>query len=103
MFLYIGFGGAAFGKRFRLYSAATVVIILVSGLLVGRDAPRVEANLPTPWIGLTERILIFAYLLWIAVLAIKLWRTHDAPVKPGLEAPRPAVLRRGSPREPVHV
>ena len=103
MFLYIGFGSAAFGNRFRLYSIATIVVILVAGILVGRDAPRVEANLPTPRIGLTERILIFAYLLWIAVLAIKLIRTHYAPVKPAVEAPGPHAARRSVPCQPLHV
>jgi len=34
------------------------------------------ANLPTPWLGVTERISIFGYMLWIAVLAIVLLRTQ---------------------------
>jgi Protein of unknown function (DUF998) len=74
--LAIGFGAIAFGKRFRLYSIATILILLVFGALAGLDAPRVEANLPTPWLGVTERINIFGYLLWVVVLAIALLRAQ---------------------------
>jgi hypothetical protein len=44
--------------------------MFVFGLLTGLDAPGMEANLPTPWMGLWERISIGAYLLWIVVLAL---------------------------------
>jgi hypothetical protein len=40
------------------------------------DQPQLEANLPTPWMGLWERIDIFATMLWIAVLAIVLLRAQ---------------------------
>ena len=38
------------------------------------DALRVQANLPTPWAGLWERINIAGLLLWVVVLAIALLR-----------------------------
>src|SRR6476660_3210388 len=75
MLLAIGIGAAAFGKRFRLYSIATIVILVACGVLTGLDAPRIAANLPTPWVGVWERINIGAYLLWVAVLAITLGRS----------------------------
>jgi hypothetical protein len=56
MFLTIGVGATAFGKPFRLYSIATVVVLLTFGALTFVEAPRLQANLPTPWIGLWERI-----------------------------------------------
>ncbi|MGH9201517.1 MAG: hypothetical protein ACRD2A_09790 [Vicinamibacterales bacterium] len=74
MMLAIGFGAAAFGKRVRLYSIATVVILVVCGALTGIDAPRIAANLPTPWVGVWERINIGVWLLWVVVLAIALLR-----------------------------
>ena len=40
MLLAIGFGAAAFGKRFRLYSVATLVILVAFGALTFLDAPR---------------------------------------------------------------
>ena len=52
MFLAIGFGATAFGKRFRLYSIASIVVLLAFGGLTFLEAPRLQANLPTPWIGL---------------------------------------------------
>ncbi len=70
--LAMGFGATAFGKRFRLYSIATMLILVVFGVMTGLDQPQLEANLPTPWMGLWERIDIFATMLWIAVLAIAL-------------------------------
>jgi hypothetical protein len=74
--LAIGFGSAALGKRFRLYSIATLLVLAVTGALTAAQASRVEANLPTPWAGVTERISIGGYLLWQVVLAIALLRTR---------------------------
>jgi hypothetical protein len=68
--LAMGFGAAALGMRFRLYSITTMVILLAAGLLTSRDAPGVSANLPTPWIGVWERINIGVWLLWVVVLAV---------------------------------
>jgi len=80
MLTAIGFGAAAFRKWFRFYSIATIVILLVFGALTGLDAPRIEANLPTPWVGVTERINIGVFLLWVVVLAVALLRTQgDKP------------------------
>jgi hypothetical protein len=78
MLVAIGFGAASFGKGFRLYSILTILILFVFGALTGLDSPRLQANLPTPWIGLWERINIFGFLLWVVVLAIGLLRVRDA-------------------------
>jgi hypothetical protein len=75
MFLAIGFGASAFGKPFRLYSIATIVVLLAFGALTFLEAPRLQADLPTPWIGLWERISISVFLLWVVALASALWRT----------------------------
>ena len=75
MFLAIGFGTSAFGKSFRRYSIATVAVLLLFGALTFLEAPRLEAKLPTPWIGLWERINISVFLLWVAILGAVLWRT----------------------------
>jgi pimeloyl-ACP methyl ester carboxylesterase len=39
------------------------------------EAPRLADNVPTPWIGLWERINISVFLLWVAVLALLVLRT----------------------------
>lgn len=72
--LIIGSGATASGKRFRVYSIVTILVLVVFGALAGLDGPRVTANLPTPWVGITERISIFGFMLWVAVLAITLLR-----------------------------
>jgi hypothetical protein len=69
MVLAIGFGAAALGPAFRSYSLATVAALLIFGVLTSLEAPGVDANLPTPWIGVWERGCVAAYLLWIVVLA----------------------------------
>ena len=79
MFPAIGFGATAFGRRFRLYSIGTMIIFIVFGTLAGLDGPRLAANLPTPWMGVWERINIFGYMLWIIVLAVILLRAEKGP------------------------
>jgi len=76
MFLAIAAGATALGKRFRVYSVASIVILVAFGALTFWDAPRLEANLPTPWIGLWERINISVFLLWVVVLATVLLRAE---------------------------
>jgi hypothetical protein len=76
--LIIGFGAAADGKRFRLYSIATILILFACGAWAFLEAPRIAANLPTPWIGVRERINIYGYMLWMLVLAIALLRVHGS-------------------------
>jgi cytochrome bd-type quinol oxidase subunit 2 len=71
-------GRQAFGKPFRIYSLATIVVLLAFGVLMFLEAPRLQANQPTPWIGLWERINISVFLLWVAMLSVVLWRTGRA-------------------------
>jgi hypothetical protein len=71
--LAIGFGATAFARGFRLYSIGTILMLLIFGGLAASQIPQIEAQVPTPWLGFTERINIFAYLLWLAVLALVLF------------------------------
>jgi len=74
MMLMMGFGAAALGKKFRLYTIATFVIFMVFGALTFMDSGKLEANLPTPFMGLWERINIAAFMLWVIVFATVLLR-----------------------------
>ena len=56
-----GLGAAARGKRFRVYSIATMVIVLACGAVTGTYAAR-TGGLPTPWVGVWERITSTAYI-----------------------------------------
>lgn len=64
---------AALGRRFSYYTIAAAVISLIFGAMTGLLGARLAANLPTPGIGIYERISIGALLLWVAVLALALW------------------------------
>ena len=74
MVVTIASGAMALGKRFRLYSVATILLFVVFGGLTWLDAPLVAANLPTPWMGIWERANVALYLLWIVAFAIALLR-----------------------------
>lgn len=85
--LLLGLGAAALGKAFRLYSIATFAVFIVFGILIFTETPGIEANLPTPGIGVWERINIGAYMLWVVVLAIALLRNgHNGKVNQRLKS-----------------
>jgi len=79
MFLSIGFGATAFGKGFRVYSIATIIVFIVFGILTFTEAPNIDKNLPTPYIGLWERINIAAFMIWLFVFSIDLLRLEKKP------------------------
>jgi uncharacterized protein DUF998 len=70
----LGFGSAGLGKRFRVYSLATLVIVFACGAWTGTYAPRIQADLPTPGVGVWERINTNAFMLWVVVVATMLLR-----------------------------
>lgn len=76
MFLAIGFGAAAFGKGFKIYSISTILFLLIFGIMTSMEAGNVAKDLPTPWIGLWERGNIAVFLLWICSLTIIISRTE---------------------------
>jgi hypothetical protein len=77
MILAIVFGASAFGSRFRLFSIVTLAILVASGIPTGIQGPNIAKNLPTPTIGLWERVSMGAFFVWIAVLAVTVWRIPD--------------------------
>ena len=83
MVVGVGFAAKAFGTRFRLYSVATIVIVVGFGIRTGLDQPRLATNLPTPGMGIYERICIYAYLAWVVVLAIALLSASMEPPPAG--------------------
>jgi len=79
MLLMISFGAAVLGKGFRLFSAAIVLIFIVFGILTTRESLGLKANLPTPHVGIWERVNIGAYMLWIIVFANELLKRNNKP------------------------
>ena len=70
----MGFGAAALGKRFRIYSLVSLGLVVGFFALGFSYVPEANAGQPTPFLGLFERIGFSAYFLWLAVLAVALWR-----------------------------
>jgi len=83
--LIIGVGANAGGKWFRLYSYATILLLILAGVSSFMYLSEISANLPTPWLGVRERINIYGYMIWWIVLAIVL-----------LRCPAPAVASKPS-------
>jgi hypothetical protein len=48
------------------------------------QAPAVQDNESTPWIGVTERIMLYSAYLWYAVLAVVLMRMEGARSQRGV-------------------
>ena len=67
--LAVWFGRKAFDPGFRVYSLITIAVMLGFGALAAADGPAIAANDPTPWVGVTERLCIGAYLLWMVALS----------------------------------
>jgi uncharacterized protein DUF998 len=67
--VFIGFGAAAHGKGFRLYSIATILIMFVFGALASMQAPH-AVQFSAPWMGALERVSYYSWLLWMLVFAV---------------------------------
>lgn len=84
LLLAIGVGAFAFGQGFRIYSFATLVVVIVFGALGGSYGARLAAGQATPGFGILERINVYASMLWIVMLAILLLRRRDTAAQPPL-------------------
>ncbi len=68
---------AAFRGGLRLYSAATVVIMVVPAVAAFSHARALEMNAPTPWLGAAERLAQYGYEAWQVVLALVLLKQQQ--------------------------
>lgn len=80
MLLMIGFGAAALGKTFRIYSIITVLAFILFGILTARESPGMEAGEPTPYIGVWERFNMGAYMLWVVVFSVALLKKSQKAI-----------------------
>jgi hypothetical protein len=80
----MSFGAAALGRGFRKYSIASILVLLAAGVISSMSAAQLQADLPTPWMGVWERVNIAVWLLWVAVLSVLLLRreAYKATVLP---------------------
>jgi hypothetical protein len=72
--LSIAFGAFALGRRFRIYSLSTLLIMIGMGAMSAPYGALLAADQPTPGFGIVERILIYTSLLWVAVLGVAVLR-----------------------------
>jgi hypothetical protein len=70
----IAVGGMAFSRRFRNYSLATLLAVIVFGAFTAPFAAKLAAGDPTPWFGIVERVNVYASMLWIGVLSVRVIR-----------------------------
>lgn len=96
LLLVIWFGAAANGTWFRIYAYVTLVVLLVTAAWTFAEVPRLAANLPTPWLGVRERISIYSYMLYLAVLALVLLRSQRTATTrtPSTDAGTPSLAHR---------
>lgn len=84
----IGVAAVAFGRRFRAYSALSIVVTLAAGAVTSVMSGGVGTGEATPWLGAMERLCMAPWLLWLAVLPLAIWRTssraerHQPPARP---------------------
>ena len=89
MMVMMGFGAAALGTKFRVYTIGTMILLMGFGFMTSLDAPKIPDNLPTPFLGIWERILIALFMLWVIVLATTLrHREADSRSSEGLSLNR---------------
>ena len=74
MVLFIAFGSGADGRWFRIFSILMIAAILIAGGLAATQASLIGQGLPTPWLGLIERVSFYGPSLWIMTLAVVLLR-----------------------------
>lgn len=68
----------ALGGRLAGASIAALIVMLGAGALAGVQGVDLAAGLPTPWLGVFERISVGTWLLWVAGLAVALLRAAGA-------------------------
>jgi hypothetical protein len=56
-------------------------ILLVCGILSSMLYVRIAGNLPTPYLGITERVNVYSAMLWVVVLGLVLLRSPITPME----------------------
>lgn len=72
MIAIMGIGAAALDRRFRVYTIASLILLLLFGALTSIEAPNISTNGPTPTIGIWERINIGIFMLWVIIFSVNL-------------------------------
>ena len=92
------FSAVAYRGWFRLYSIATLVVVIGFGGATSIAIRGIEQN-HTPWAGGFERINAYTYFAWLVVLAVTVIRRSLHQVPP--EKSVPEVLSAGAQPRPI--
>jgi hypothetical protein len=103
LLLVVWFGATADGRWFRFYSYATILMFIVTGVWTFMELPRIAANLPTPWMGVKERVGIYGYMLWLAVLTLVLLRGKVTATQDDLSSRPPEAQIPQQGQTPAHL
>ncbi len=93
MVSFMTIGARPFDSRFRWFSGVTVAAMLICGCIVGTQVPAIAQGLPTPWMGLVERVSVYAPSLWMAVLALALLGESQNRITASARAPSQPISR----------
>jgi hypothetical protein len=74
MLLSMAVGAFVRGMRFRLYSLGTLLTVIVFAAWTFQQVTALASHEPAPGLGIIERVNIYAWMLWVAVLAVSLWQ-----------------------------
>ena len=72
--LMMACAATAFSGAFRRITILSMGCLVGFGVLTAMDAPDLAMGLPTPWIGIWERVDIGVFVVWVAAFALILMR-----------------------------
>jgi hypothetical protein len=72
MILIMTIGAITLGRSFKFYTIANAFLLIVFGIMTTLEAPNIASNLPTPTIGIWERLNIGVFMMWVVILSINL-------------------------------
>jgi Protein of unknown function (DUF998) len=78
MLLAMALGAFIRGVRFRIYSLATLLTVIVFAGLTFEQVTLLAAHEPAPYLGMIERANIYAWMLWVAVLSVSFWHARTS-------------------------
>lgn len=78
MLLAMAAGAFVHGLRFGIYSLASLLTMIVFATVTFQQTTMLAAHEPAPYFGLIERVSIYAWMLWVAVLSISFWQGRTA-------------------------
>lgn len=70
-------GAIGGGRKFCVYSIFLMAVMMIFGIITGQQISNVEANLPTPWMGITERISAYSPMVWVFTFALLLLKKEN--------------------------